>query len=155
MCSKLDRVAQVIDRQTAERAAGLRTRLRIAATTTRKMFAMAALFAVGGCATMPVPMVPTQVLGTWQGSKDGANLEITDTGILVIELKDGTTLIGRCSFVQQRGTMRYQVGVAHCPQEPGEYTFVVDGSTLTTSDPADTCNERRAMMDQLWNRARK
>ncbi len=80
---------------------------------------------------------------------------MTDTGIFVIELKDGTTLIGRSAFVQQRGTMRYQIGAAHCPQEPGEYTFAVDGTTMLTSDPADTCQERRALMDQPWNRATK
>ncbi len=109
----------------------------------------------GGCTTLRGPAVPAQFVGRWEGAKDGATLEMTDTGIFIVELRDGTTLPGGCSFIGQRVTMRYQIGVPSCPQEPGEYTFSVDGTTLTTSDPSDTCVERRELMAQYWNRVSK
>ncbi len=146
-------LVQVIVGQGTERTASDGARSHEPRRQLRKLWLAVALFAAAGCASMPLPMVPKQVVGRWDGSKDGAKFEMTDTGIFVVELMDGTTLIGRSSFALQRGTLRYQIGAAHCPQEPGEYTFVVDGSTLTTSDPADTCEERRALMDQPWTRA--
>ena len=155
MCTRVRRATQVVERQTTEGFAGEQSPRQITAHRVRKFFAAAALLFICACKTLPLPMVPALAVGRWEGSKDGAILEMTDTGIFVIELKDGTTLVGRCSFVQERITMRYQIGVAHCPQEPGEYTWTVDASTLVASEPADTCVERRALMDQLWNRASK
>lgn len=95
-------------------------------------------------------MVPTQVVGRWRGVDTGAVMELTSTGIVVVEMKDGPTLIGRCSFVGMRATLRYQLGAAICPEEIGQYTLAVHGETLIATDPLDSCADRKAMMGQTW-----
>lgn len=100
-------------------------------------------------------MVPAKVIGRWRGVDTGAVMELTNTGIIVVDMKDAPTLIGRCSFVGMRATVRYQLGAAICPEEIGQYTFDVQGETLTATDPLDSCADRKTMMNQMWVGATK
>ena len=108
-----------------------------------------------GCATGPKIIVPESVVGRWRGVESGSLLEFTETGIFVVESKDGTTLLGRCTFQGTRVTLRYQLGAAVCPEEPGQYTLEVEGSNMRTADPSDSCFDRRTMMAQAWMREAK
>ncbi|MSR45052.1 MAG: hypothetical protein EXS15_06845 [Phycisphaerales bacterium] len=103
-----------------------------------------------GCSTSPSILVPQSVVGRWRGAESKCLLEFTDSGIFVVELAEGTTLIGRCSFVGDRVTMRYQLGAAICPEEPGQYTLAIDGANMRTTEPVDTCADRIIMMHQAW-----
>jgi len=108
-----------------------------------------------GCASGPKIIVPETVVGRWRGVESGSLLEFTETGIFVVESKDGTTLLGRCTFQGTRVTLRYQLGAAVCPEEPGQYTLEVEGSNMRTADPSDSCFDRRTMMAQAWMREAK
>ena len=108
-----------------------------------------------GCASGPKIIVPESVVGRWRGVESGSLLEFTETGIFVVESKDGTTLLGRCTFQGTRVTLRYQLGAAVCPEEPGQYTLEVEGSNMRTADPSDSCFDRRTMMAQAWMREAK
>ena len=108
-----------------------------------------------GCASGPKIIVPESVVGRWRGVESGSLLEFTETGIFVVESKDGTTLLGRCTFQGIRVTLRYQLGAAICPEEPGQYTLEVEGSNMRTADPSDSCFDRRVMMAQAWEREAK
>ena len=108
-----------------------------------------------GCASGPKIIVPESVVGRWRGVESGSLLEFTETGIFVVESKDGTTLLGRCTFQGTRVTLRYQLGAAVCPEEPGQYTLEVEGSNMRTADPSDSCFDRRVMMAQAWEREAK
>ncbi len=108
-----------------------------------------------GCASGPKIIVPESVIGRWRGIESGALLEFTETGIFVVETKEGVTLLGRCMFDSTRVTLRYQLGAAVCPEEPGQYTLEVEGSNMRTADPSDTCFDRRTMMAQAWQREAK
>ena len=104
------------------------------------------------CASGPKIIVPESVIGRWRGVESGSLLEFTETGIFVVESKDGITLLGRCTFQETRVTLRYQLGAAVCPEEPGQYTLEVEGSNMRTADPSDSCFDRRTMMAQAWMR---
>ena len=104
------------------------------------------------CASGPKIIVPESVIGRWRGVESGSLLEFTETGIFVVESKDGITLLGRCNFQGTRVTLRYQLGAAVCPEEPGQYTLEVEGSNMRTADPSDSCFDRRTMMAQAWMR---
>ena len=108
-----------------------------------------------GCASGPKIIVPESVVGRWRGVESGSLLEFTETGIFVVESKDGITLLGRCTFQGTRVTLRYQLGAAICPEEPGQYTLEVEGSNMRTADPSDSCFDRRVMMAQAWEREAK
>ncbi|MCX5665181.1 MAG: hypothetical protein NTY97_10870 [Planctomycetota bacterium] len=108
-----------------------------------------------GCASGPKIIVPESVVGRWRGVESGSLLEFTETGIFVVESKDGTTLLGRCTFQGTRVTLRYQLGAAVCPEEPGQYTLEVEGSNMRTADPSDSCFDRRTTMAQAWMREAK
>ena len=108
-----------------------------------------------GCASGPKIIVPESVIGRWRGIESGALLEFTETGIFVVETKEGVTLLGRCMFDSTRVTLRYQLGAAVCPEEPGQYTLEVEGSNMRTADPSDSCFDRRTMMAQAWQREAK
>lgn len=107
------------------------------------------------CASGPKIIVPESVVGRWRGVESGSLLEFTETGILVVESKDGTTLLGRCTFQGTRITLRYQLGAAICPEEPGQYTLEIEGMNMRTADPSDSCFDRRVMMAQAWEREAK
>ncbi len=108
-----------------------------------------------GCASGPKILVPESVIGRWRGVASGALLEFTPTGIFVVETKDGVTLLGRCMFQGTRVALRYQLGAAICPEEPGQYTLEIEGVNMRTADPSDTCFDRRIMMAQAWVREGK
>lgn len=108
-----------------------------------------------GCKSIPSPQVPQSIVGRWRGVESGVLLEFTETGIFVVDLKESETIVGRCSFVASRGTMRYQFGSSICPEEPGHYTFEIEGVNMRTADPFDTCVDRRLMMAQAWVREQK
>ncbi len=108
-----------------------------------------------GCASGPKIIVPESVIGRWRGIESGALLEFTETGIFVVETKDGVTLLGRCMFNATRVTLRYQLGAAICPEEPGQYTLEIEGANMRTADPSDSCFDRRVMMAQAWQREAK
>ncbi len=117
-----------------------------------------ALFVAGsltGCISTPAQVVPASIVGRWVGVESGAVLEFTPVGIFVVEMTDVPTIIGRSSFVGSRATLRYQLGSAICPEEPGQYTFEINGPNMRTADPADTCVSRRVMMAQAWTREAK
>ena len=107
------------------------------------------------CASGPKIIVPESVVGRWRGVESEALLEFTETGIFVVETKDGTTLLGRCMFEGTRVALRYQLGAAICPEEPGQYTLEIDGMNMRAADPSDTCVDRRNMMAQAWMREAK
>ena len=107
------------------------------------------------CASGPKIIVPESVIGRWRGVESGSLLEFTETGIFVVESKDGITLLGRCTFQQTRVTLRYQLGAAICPEEPGQYTLEIEGMNMRTADPSDSCFDRRTMMAQAWMREAK
>ena len=107
------------------------------------------------CASGPKIIVPESVIGRWRGVESGSLLEFTETGIFVVESKDGITLLGRCTFQQTRVTLRYQLGAAICPEEPGQYTLEIEGMNMRTADPSDSCFDRRVMMAQAWEREAK
>ncbi len=108
-----------------------------------------------GCASGTKITVPESVVGRWRGVESGALLEFTETGIFVVDLKDAETMVGRCSFIGTRVTMRYQMGASACPEEPGQYTLEINGSNMRAADPFDTCIGRRTMMAQAWVRETK
>lgn len=107
------------------------------------------------CASGPKIIVPESVIGRWRGIESGALLEFTETGIFVVETNEGVTLLGRCMFNATRVTLRYQLGAAICPEEPGQYTLEIEGMNMRTADPSDSCFDRRVMMAQAWERAAK
>ena len=107
------------------------------------------------CASGPKIIVPESVICRWRGVESGSLLEFTETGIFVVESKDGITLLGRCTFQQTRVTLRYQLGAAICPEEPGQYTLEIEGMNMRTADPSDSCFDRRVMMAQAWEREAK
>jgi hypothetical protein len=107
------------------------------------------------CASGPKIIVPESVVGRWRGVESGSLIEFTETGIFVVESKDGTTLLGRCTFQGTRVTLRYQLGAAICPEEPGQYTLEIEGMNMRTADPSDSCFDRRVMMAQAWEREAK
>ncbi len=97
--------------------------------------------------------VPAPLVGKWFGQNSGDSIEFTDSGVFVVELRGVDPLIGRCVFKGTRITLRYQLGSTICPEEPGEYTFEVDGSSLKFIDAADTCQTRRDAFAQSWRRS--
>jgi hypothetical protein len=92
-------------------------------------------------------------VGKWYGQISGDSIEFTDSGVFVLELRGVDPLIGRCAFKGTRVTMRYQLGSVICPEEPGDYTFELDGPTLKFIDAADTCKTRQQTLEQSWRRS--
>ncbi len=109
-------------------------------------------FMGNGCANEKVPMVPPELLGSWWAAATGDQIEFALGGIVVVTLKDGTTMIGRCSIEAQTITIRYQLGSLVCPEEPGRYTLLIERDSLAFKDPADTCAIRIHLLAQEWRR---
>lgn len=97
--------------------------------------------------------VPAPLVGKWFGENSGDSIEFSDSGVFVVELQGVDPLIGRCVFKGTRITLRYQLGSIICPEEPGEYTFEVDGSSLKFIDALDTCQTRKDAFAQSWRRS--
>jgi len=97
--------------------------------------------------------VPKPLVGKWFGQNSGDSIEFTDSGVFVLELQGVDPLIGRCVFKGTRITLRYQLGSIICPEEPGDYTFEVDGPSLKFNDAVDTCNTRKDAFAQSWRRS--
>lgn len=97
-------------------------------------------------------MVPAPMNGRWMSEDGNVGMEFTEGGIFVTEVKGGPTLVGRCSFVGMRITMRFQLGSAICPEEPGQYTIELVGDSMRALDPGDTCSDRLKWMAQNWHR---
>ena len=159
ICGRVD--TQVIAAQSSQegkqlclRRAKIRGFIAIRAIRTVALIGFVLCISVG-CASGPKIIVPESVVGRWRGVESGSLLEFTETGIFVVESKDGITLLGRCTFQGTRVTLRYQLGAAVCPEEPGQYTLEVEGSNMRTADPSDSCFDRRTMMAQAWMREAK
>ena len=97
--------------------------------------------------------MPAKLVGKWDGQNSGDSIEFTDSGVFVLELRGVDPLIGRCVLKGTRITLRYQLGSIICPEEPGEYTFEVDGTSLKFIDALDTCNTRKDALAQSWRRS--
>ena len=156
ICGRVD--TQVIAAQSSQegkqlclRRAKIRGFIAIRAIRTVALIGFVLCISVS-CASGPKIIVPESVIGRWRGVESGSLLEFTETGIFVVESKDGITLLGRCTFQETRVTLRYQLGAAVCPEEPGQYTLEVEGSNMRTADPSDSCFDRRTMMAQAWMR---
>jgi len=127
-------------------------RARWAAVVRSAGFVAAAL--LFACAGGPRKVtVPAKLVGKWDGQNSGDSIEFTDSGVFVLELRGVDPLIGRCVLKGTRITLRYQLGSIICPEEPGEYTFEVDGTSLKFIDALDTCNTRKDALAQSWRRS--
>lgn len=128
-----------------------RSLLRFAVIALTAAIAAAPLVA---CSSGPRKVtVPAPLVGKWFGENSGDSIEFSDSGVFVVELQGVDPLIGRCVFKGTRITLRYQLGSIICPEEPGEYTLEVDGSSLKFIDALDTCQTRKDAFAQSWRRS--
>lgn len=123
----------------------------VSTATIASACALSAL-SVWACISTPVAPIPSGLLGSWRGDSTGDLLEFAPGGIVVIELKDGATFVGRCVVDDEQLTIRYQLGASICPEEPGRYTLTLESGSLALASGVDTCADRERVLSQRWTR---
>ncbi len=115
--------------------------------------AVLAASCVCGCSSTPRPVFPPTLVGSWRGAQRSDLLEIAPGGVVVVEGQGMPIRVGRCLVDGNTLTIRYQLGSESCPEEPGSYTFTVDGGTLSLVELTETCVDRRLVLSQSFVRS--